>query len=89
MAKYKVWLTTKDRYGNTKEIDGGTIAVNLDEELSPGVVDKIEEALPLENYVTKAELNNELDLYATDSEVSEAVEEKDTIRYSSFEFRAE
>lgn len=29
MALYKVWLTVKDRYGNTKEVDGGTIDVGL------------------------------------------------------------
>jgi hypothetical protein len=31
MATYKVWLTVKDSYGNTKEVDGGTINVNLAE----------------------------------------------------------
>jgi len=31
MATYKVWLTVKDSYGNTKEVDGGTIDVNLAE----------------------------------------------------------
>lgn len=30
MATYKVWLTVKDSYGNTKEIDGGNIAIDLD-----------------------------------------------------------
>ena len=29
MATYKVWLTVKDNYGNTKEVDGGTINVDL------------------------------------------------------------
>ena len=30
MAKYKVWLTVKDRYGITKELDAGTIQVDGD-----------------------------------------------------------
>jgi hypothetical protein len=42
MAKYKVLLTVKDRYGNIKELSAGPIAVKLDavdtEELS--VLDK-------------------------------------------------
>lgn len=31
MAKYKVWLTVKDRYGSIKELPGGTINVGLGE----------------------------------------------------------
>lgn len=30
MAEYKVILTVKDRYGNTKEVDGGTLNLDLD-----------------------------------------------------------
>lgn len=30
MAKYKIWLTVKDRYGVVKELDGGNINVGLD-----------------------------------------------------------
>lgn len=30
MAKYKVWLTVKDRYGIIKELPSGTINVDLD-----------------------------------------------------------
>lgn len=29
MATYKVWLTVKDSYGNIKEVEGGTINVDL------------------------------------------------------------
>ena len=29
MAKYKIWLTVKDRYGTEKELDGGCINVDL------------------------------------------------------------
>ena len=86
MATYKVWLTVKDSYGNTKEIDGGTINVDL-ATLTPDEVNQIEEALPLENFITKTELNSELDAYATDVEVNKAVENVDSIRYSDFDFK--
>ena len=29
MAKYKVWLTVKDRYGAIKELDGGSVNIDL------------------------------------------------------------
>jgi hypothetical protein len=88
MATYKVWLTVKDRYGNTKEIDGGDINVGLDE-LTRDEVDYIEEALPLEEYLKKSEINTELDHFATDVEVDEAVKNKGSMNYSDFEFKAE
>ena len=56
MAKYKVWLTVKDRYGAKKELSGGTINVDLagihDDEVA--VLDKhfatdTEMAVALEN----------------------------------------
>ena len=57
MAKYNVLLTVKDRYGNIKKLPSGVIDVGLD-----GLTDKdmkdIEEALPLEEYVTKEELKD-------------------------------
>lgn len=86
MATYKVWLTVKDSYGNTKEIDGGTINVDL-ATLTPDEINQIEDALPLENFITKTELDTELDAYATDTEVSEAVENSDSIRYSDFDLK--
>ena len=75
MATYKVWLTVKDRYGNTKEIDGGTIDVGLDA-LTQDEIDNIEEQLPLDEYLKKSET----DYLATDVEVAE----RSTIRYSDF-----
>ena len=75
MAKYKIWLTVKDRYGNTKEIDGGNIDVGLDG-LTPEDIDIIEEQLPLEEYLKKSET----DYLATDEEVAA----RNTIRYSDF-----
>lgn len=86
MATYKVWLTVKDSYGNTKEIDGGTINVDL-ATLTPDEINQIEDALPLENFITKTELDTELDAYATDTEVFEAVENSDSIRYSDFDLK--
>lgn len=86
MAKYKVWLTVKDSFGNTKEIDGGTIDVNLSA-LSPEEIDHIEEALPLEDYIKRENLDIELDAYATDREVEHAVDNTDSIKYSDFELQ--
>ena len=86
MATYKVWLTVKDRYGNTKEIDGGNINIGLDE-LTQDEIDNIEEALPLEEYLKKSEIDTELDRYATDVEVDQAVKANDAIKYSDFELK--
>lgn len=88
MAKYKVWLTVKDTYGNTKEVDGGTIDVELDT-LLESELNKIEESLPLEHYIKKVELPAELDEYATDKEVEHAINNVDTIRYADFELLEE
>ena len=86
MATYKVWLTVKDSYGNTKEVDGGTINVDL-ATLTPDEVTQIEEALPLEDYIKRENLDSELEHYATDKELEHAVEHNDAIKYSDFELR--
>lgn len=85
MATYKVWLKVKDSYGNIKEIDGGDINVDL-ATLTPDEVTQIGDALPLENFVTKSELTNELGTYATDAEVKTAVAdaEHSTLKYVGF-----
>ena len=88
MATYKVWLTVKDGYGNTKEIDGGTINVDL-ATLTPDEVSQIEDALPLEDYIKKVELPEELNEYATDIEVEDAVKQNKSIKYSDFNLRPE
>ena len=88
MATYKVWLTVKDSYGNTKEIDGGTINVDL-ATLTPDEVTQIEEALPLEDYIKRENLDTELEAYATDKEVEHVVEHSDTLKYSDFELLPE
>ena len=51
MATYKVWLTVKDSYGNTKEIEGGTINVDLFDKLTQEDLAKIDE-----KFATDAEL---------------------------------
>jgi hypothetical protein len=84
MATYKVYLTVKDSYGNTKEIEGGEINVDL-ATLTPDEVSQIEEALPLEDYIKKVELPEELDDYATDTEVATAV--KQTVKYGDFKLK--
>lgn len=84
MATYKVWLTVKDSYGKTKEIDGGTINVDL-ATLTPDEIDQIEEALPLENYIKRENLDTELEAYATDKEVEHVVQSNESIRYADFE----
>ena len=88
MATYKVWLTVKDSYGNTKEVDGGTINVDL-ATLTPDEVTQIEEALPLEDYIKRENLDSELEHYATDKELEHAVEHNDAIKYSDFELSPE
>ena len=84
MATYKVWLTVKDSYGNTKELDGGVINVDL-AALTPDDISQIEEALPLEDYLKKSET----DYLATDIEVEHAVENNDSIKYSTLKLRPE
>ena len=81
LAPFKVWLTVKDNYGNTKEVDGGTINVDL-ATLTPDEVTQIEDALPLEDYLKKSEIDTELDHYATDKEVEQKT--KDSIKYAGF-----
>ena len=80
MAKYKVWLTVKDRFGNTKELDGGNINVDF-EALSDKDISQIGEAFLLEEYIKKSES----DYLATDTEVESAV--KQTVKYGEFKFR--
>lgn len=61
MPKYKLVLTVQDSFGMTKEIDGGEIDVGLVESLTPADIKHIEEELPLEDYIKKTELPEELE----------------------------
>lgn len=55
MATYRVWLTVKDRYGNTKELDGGIIKA----ELNPLTDEDI--AIIDEHFTTEAEVTSAVD----------------------------
>jgi hypothetical protein len=88
MAKYKVYFTVKDNYGKTKEVEGGTIDLDVGfTDLDQREVDYLEEALPLENYLKKSEISAELDEYATDTEVGEAIQNNNSIKYTDFDFK--
>ena len=52
-------------------------------------LNQIEEALPLEDYIKRENLDVELEHYATDVEVEHAVEHSDAIKYSDFELKPE
>ena len=80
MAIYKIWLTVKDSYGNTKELDGGTLNVNLAESLTTEDINQIEESLMMNNYLKKSEI----DFLATDEEVDEEINQVNSIKYSDF-----
>ena len=41
---YKVWLTVKDNFGNTKELDGGTIGLDLNQDVLDDYIKKSESA---------------------------------------------
>ena len=57
MAKYKVTLTVKDRYGATKEIESGTIDVNQ-EQLTEEDINELKAHMPV--YVPEVTENNML-----------------------------
>ncbi len=75
MPKYKLILTVQDSFGMTKEIEAGVVDA-ADYELTSTEVKQIEEALPLEDYIKKVDLPEELDDYATDTEVENAIKFK-------------
>ena len=87
MATYKVWLTVKDAYGNTKEIDGGNINIDLSvDTFSSEDIEQLGEALPFEDYLKKSNISDELADFATDLEVTEAVRNNTSIKYTDFKF---
>ena len=78
MAKYKVWLTVKDSYGNTKELDGGNVDINLDEEDVDTIVDNIKDNITLETkspvYVPEVTQDNILKFKLTEEATEEELE---------------
>ena len=75
MATYRLWLTIKDSSGKTKEIDGGTVNIDLTK-LTDAEASTVAVALDLESY-------------ATDKELSDAVSNTTTIKYSDFKLKEE
>jgi hypothetical protein len=78
MAKYKVWLTVKDSYGNTKELDGGNVDINLDKEDVDTIVDNIKDNIIIDTkspvYVPEVTPNNMLKFKLTDEATEEELE---------------
>ena len=48
MAEYKIVLTVKDRYGNIKEVDGGNVDINLEENDIENIVDNLKDNISVE-----------------------------------------
>lgn len=71
MATYKVWLTVKDRYGCTKELDGGNIEVNHDK-LTEEDLNEIKESIPV--YVPDVTKDNMLVYTLEHGETKERLE---------------
>ena len=78
MAKYKVWLTVKDVYGNTKELDGGNIEINLEDEDVDAIIDNIKDNIALETkspvYVPEVTPDNMLKFKLTDEATEKELE---------------
>lgn len=72
MAKYKLWLTIKNSDGTTKEICAGDVDLTLDN-------------------LTEEQINqlaSRLDpIYATEQELSDAVANNTTLKYSDFKLK--
>jgi hypothetical protein len=71
MATYKVWLTVKDRYGCTKELDGGNIEISHDK-LTDEDFNSIKESLPV--YVPEVTESNMLVYTLEHGETKERLE---------------
>jgi hypothetical protein len=77
-AKYKVWVTVKDNYGNTKELDGGNVDINLDEDAVDTIIDNIKDNITIETkspvYVPEVTQDNMLKFKLTDEATIEELE---------------
>lgn len=74
MATYRLWLTIKDSNGKTKEIDGGTVNIDLTK-LTDQEVNTLAVALD--------------PIYTTEQELTDAVSNTNTIKYSDFKLKEE
>lgn len=84
MATYKLVLTVKDNYGKEKEIDGGTVDIDL-ADLSAEDITIVTDALNLEDYATDIELADAIKKIPTIETIKETIKtdvpivlEKDT-----------
>ena len=70
MAIYKIWLTVKDSYGNTKELPGGNIDIDLDKDDVDNIIDNIKDNIKVEAkapvYVPEVTTDNVLKFTLTD-----------------------
>ena len=77
-AKYKVWLTVRDSYGNTKELDGGNVDINLDEEAVDTIIDNLKDNITIDAkspvYVPEVTPDNMLKFKLTDEITKEELE---------------
>lgn len=78
MAKYKVWVTVKDSYGNTKELDGGNVDIALDENDVDTIVDNIKDNIVIDTkspvYVPEVTSDNMLKFKLTEDATEEELE---------------
>ena len=78
MAKYKLWLSVKDSYGNIKELDGGNIDIDLTEEDVGAIVDAVKDNITVEAktpvYVPEVTKDNMLKFTLTDEVKEEKLE---------------
>ena len=78
MAKYKVYLTVKDKYGNTKELDGGNVDINLDKDDVDTIIDNIKDNIVIDTkspvYVPEVTPDNMLKFKLTDEATEEELE---------------
>jgi hypothetical protein len=72
MATYKLVLTVKDNYGKEKEVDGGTVEIDL-ANLSTDEITTVTNALKLDTYATDQELADAIEKVPTLEVVKEAI----------------
>jgi hypothetical protein len=83
MPKYKLILTVQDSYGMTKEIEAGIVDA-AEYELTDTELKNVVKRLPLDNFVSKSELPEDLN---TELELADTINK--TVKYSSFKFKGD
>lgn len=72
MAKYNVVLTVRDKYGKDKEVDGGTVDIDI-ASLALSEINAIAGALKLDDYATDIELADAIKDVPTVDTVKETI----------------